>query len=193
MKHFTLALNFLLLSVVLFSCKKEVSDSNYQSFASQQPAQVVNGPVLTGRAGTETGSCPATTVTLFAGQTIDAGTVTVTNDSAFIYVTYTTANGYTLTQTHLYVGDCALVTVNNAGNPIPGHFPYSAMHTNITSYTYVIPISVINGCGCIAAHAVVQKLSATGQVIDQQTGWGDGTRINPTGNWATKFTYCTCL
>ncbi len=139
--------------------------------------------------------CVPTTVMLVAGQTIDAGTVTVSNDTNYIYVTYTTANGWVLTQTHLYVGDCALIPVNNPGNPMPGQFPYTGTHNNLTTYTYQIPISRIplEGCGCIAAHAVVKKYNSANQVIDTQTGWGNGVRINLSGgNWGMKFDYCSC-
>ena len=191
MKNFTVALSFLTFSVILFSCTKEVSD--FQGTPLKPAQEAINKPEFSGRdAG---GTCPATVTPLFAGQTINAGSVTVTNDSSFIYVTYLTANGYTLTQTHLYVGNCALIPVNNPGNPIPGQFPYKSTHSNLTSYTYAVPISAIgiNNCGCIAAHAVVVKLSATGQVIDQQTAWGDGIRVNLNGNWATNFAYCPCL
>ena len=149
--------------------------------------------VISGR--TYGDSCVPTTVMLVAGQTIDAGTVTVSNDANYIYVTYTTTNGWVLTQTHLYVGDCALIPVNNPGNPIPGQFPYTSAHNNVTSYTYQIPISRIplEGCGCIAAHAVVKKYNSSNQVIDTQTGWGNGVRINLSGgNWGMKFDYCSC-
>jgi len=141
------------------------------------------------------GECEATEVTLIAGQTIDAGTVTVTNDADFIYVTYTTTNGWVLTQTHLYVGNCALIPVNNPGNPIPGQFPYTSAHNNVTTYTYQVPISriALEDCGCIAAHAVVKKYNSSNQVVDTQTGWGNGIRINLSGgNWGMKFDYCSC-
>lgn len=177
--------------VSLFSCKKENIEPGQQIVTDQN----ANGsPVNPGKINPG-GGCTPTTVSLIAGQTIDAGTVTVTNDNDFIYVTYETANGYTLTQTHLYVGDCALIPVNSQGNPIPGHFPYSSTHNNATSYTYQVPIAAIatGSCGCIAAHAVVVKLDENGNIIDQQTGWGNGTRINPLGgNWGMKFTYCSC-
>lgn len=139
--------------------------------------------------------CAPTEVMLVAGQTIDAGTVTVSNDANYIYVTYTTTNGWVLTQTHLYVGDCALIPVNNPGNPLPGQFPYVSTHNNITTYTYQVPISAIplEGCGCIAAHAVVKKYDSANQLLDTQTGWGNGVRINLTGgNWGMKFDYCSC-
>jgi hypothetical protein len=177
-------------SLSLFSCQKaEQLDSVSPAISSS------DGGRSTGRVGSSDSTCAPTTTTLLAGQTINAGEVSVWNDAAFIYVSYQTANGYTLTETHLYVGDCLTIPVNNPGNPIPGQFPYQGTHNNITGYTYQIPISVLNGasCGCVAAHAVVQKLNASGQVTDQQTGWGNGIRINLSGgNWGMKFSYCLC-
>lgn len=141
-------------------------------------------------------TCPETFTQLTAGQFYNAGSVSVTNDASYIYVTYTTANGYLLTQTHLYVGNCAGIPVNSQGNPMPGQFPYSGVHANETSYTYQVPISTIaaGSCGCIAAHAVVVRLDAAGNVIEQQTGWGQGYRINPRGgNWGMAFGFCSCV
>ncbi len=198
MKTIFLTLHFFALSVLIVSCTK--TDTDIQS--------IVNKPAVTVKSNGESGGgivsrtadipptsiCTPTVVTLFAGQTINAGTVTVSNDANFIYVTYNTANGYVLTQTHLYVGDCALIPVNKPGNPIPGQFPYSTTHNNLSSYTYQIPITALpmGTCGCIAAHAVVVKLDAAGTVVDQQTGWGNGTVINPDGQWGMKFSYCSC-
>ena len=195
MKKLIFTLNFFALSILFISCSKtEVGLIENEN----KPSSILKGPA--GNSGGTTGrdagtpNCLPTVVTLFAGQTIDAGNITVTNDASFIYVTYNTANGYVLTQTHLYVGDCALIPVNKPGNPIPGQFPYITTHSNVTSYTYQIPILAIpvGSCGCIAAHAVVVKLDAAGQVVDQQTGWGNGTVINPTGQWGMKFSYCSC-
>jgi hypothetical protein len=156
-------------------------------FGSENPAPI--------RGRNSSGECEPTEVTLIAGQSMNAGTVTVTNDANYIYVTYATTNGWVLTQTHLYVGDCALIPVNNPGNPLPGQFPYASAHNNVTTYTYQVPISriALEACGCIAAHAVVKKLNAANQVIDTQTGWGNGVRINLNGgNWGMKFDYCSC-
>jgi len=179
----------LVVSLSIFSCKKED-----QTLSNPAATGYDGGGTLSGRVD-DSSACPPTAVTLVAGQTINAGQVIVSNDANYIYVTYEMANGYSLTQTHLYVGGCNAVPVNNPGNPMPGQFPYKATHSNITSYTYQIPIAVMNGaaCGCVAAHAVVQKLNASGQVVDQQTGWGNGVRINLSGgNWGMKFDYCVC-
>lgn len=190
--------------LILFSCKK--TEPVNSGITSEQPATsnqtfryVIipnaddNGPILS-RTGPN--DCTPIEVTLFAGQTINSGTVTVSNDGTYIYVTYTTTNGWVLAQTHLYVGDCALIPVNNPGNPIPGQFPYTATHNNVTTYTYQIPISRIpqGSCGCIAAHAVVKQYNSSNQLINQQTGWGNGTLINLNGgNWGMKFDYCSCI
>jgi hypothetical protein len=180
MKKTLLIITLVTASVTIFSCKKETPLPE-QLNAETSKVDIDN--------------CVGTEVVLKAGQTIDAGTIEVTNDADYIYVTYTTANGYLLTQTHLFAGNCALVPVNNNGNPMPGQFPYKTVHNYATSYTYQIPVSTIGlgNCGCIAAHAVVVKLGANGQVIEQQTGWGNGVRINPNGgNWGMKFDFCTC-
>ena len=197
MKKLIFTLNFFALSVLFISCTK--TDTDVQSIANK-PAGAIKttggGGGIQGRLADVPSAtiCLPKVVTLFAGQTIDAGNVTVTNDANFIYVTYNTTNGYVLTQTHLYVGECALIPVNRPGNPIPGQFPYASPHNNVTSYTYQIPIMAIpvGSCGCIAAHAVVVKLDAAGAVVDQQTAWGNGTVINPDGQWGMKFDYCSC-
>ena len=174
----------LLIATTLFSCKK----------ASYEPEQATtdagSGPI--GGKVDPPGGCAPTEVALIAGQNINAGTVTVTNDANFIYVTYATTNGWTISQTHLYVGDCALIPVNHAGNPQPGHFPYTGTHSNVTSYTYQVPISAIpeGDCGCIAAHCVVNKSGPGGGT---QTAWGNGSQINVGGSWAMKFDFCSCV
>lgn len=179
------ALTLLIVSFTIFSCQKvnhEPADNN-----------TGNGGPVSGRILPHL--CDPVVVDLIAGQNMNAGTVTVSNDETYIYVTYTTSNGWLLTQTHLYVGNCDLIPVNGAGNPIPGQFPYSSSHNYVTSYTYQVPVSAIavGNCGCIAAHAVVVKLDAAGHVINQQTGWGNGVRINPSGgNWGMKFEFCSC-
>jgi len=51
----------------------------------------------------------------------------------------------------------------------------------------------LGGCASIAAHAVVKQLNGSGQVIQTETGWDQGTRINFSGgNWGMKFDYCSC-
>ena len=185
----------------LFSCQKEVSSPTTTTVQKTMVTTSVKSSTSRvdntsgGNLGYTEVGCPAVTVPLLAGQFMDAGTISVSNDNEFIYVTYTTANGYLLTETHLYVGNCSAVPVNKKGNPVPGQFPYKDQQNYTTSFTYKVPIASmgLGQCGCIAAHAALVKLDATGKVIESQTGWGACSLINATGgNWGTKFSYCTC-
>lgn len=186
---FMLAVTFM--SFTLFSCQKTSIQELTQEKSLPQ-LKPGNEEGVSGSFAMEE-ACAPTVVSLMAGQHHNAGTVTVTNDYTYVYVTYSTTGDWVLSQTHLYVGDCSLIPVNNAGNPRIGHFPYSGSHANLKNYTYRIPLSALpNGCGCIAAHAVVKKLNASGQVITTETAWGSGTPITPGGSWAMKFEYCIC-
>ncbi len=65
------------------------------------------------------------TYTLFAGQDIDAGTVTIEILGDDLVVTYQTNDCWSLGTTHLYVGTAEDVPVNGAGNPQHGQFSYA--------------------------------------------------------------------
>lgn len=173
--------------IALISCSKDVASSN-----PKPETDVIRSAA---KSTNNNFNCTAKTVTLIAGQNINAGTVDVTNDANYIYVKYSTTNGYVLKETHLYVGKCDSVPVNKQMNPVPGRFPFISYHNKITTYLYKVPIKSIGlgNCGCIAAHAAVVKYNSNGQLIDSQTGWGNGVSINPNaGNWGMKFSYCTC-
>src|SRR3954454_24628223 len=73
--------------------------------------------------------CGSTTrATLFAGQTLDAGTVTVSNNVAHLTVTYTTNAPWVLSDAHLEVASSlAGIPQTHTGNPKPGHFAYSVI------------------------------------------------------------------
>lgn len=199
MKKFFFFPSLFVVSILLFSCKKETLVNAYPATSGLTAA---NTSTVYGRVGDPGGGSGGDTTVVpnivtaaaFAGQTINAGSITITNDANNIYVTYSMANGYTLTQTHLYVGPVALIPTNHPGNPMPGQFPYSNVHDHATTFTYIIPVSRIgnNTCGAIAAHATVEKLDAGGQVIDQQSMWGNGPRINGSGggNWAMYTPFC---
>lgn len=134
-------------------------------------------------------------VTLYAGQTISAGTVTVANDANFLYVTYATTGDWKLQQTHLHIGDTLTpVPVAKTGNPKIGNFMYRTTHDPlVTTFTYTIAKSSLsldaNQSMVVAAHAVVVKTDATGAIIANETGWADGKRFTERGSWATYVTY----
>src|SRR5207244_912969 len=97
------------------------------------------------------------TTTLFAGQTLDAGTVTVSNDALNISVTYTTNDPWVLSDAHLAIASSLDgIPQTHTGNPKPGHFAYSVIFDpEVTTYTFTIPLgSFAPGTTLyIAAHA----------------------------------------
>lgn len=125
--------------------------------------------------------------TLYAGQTIDVGSVCVDNDENEVTVTYATTGAWQLLELHLFVGtDFAQIPVTNSGNPKLGLFPYTASVMTQT-YSFTISFSEL-GTTCdtllvIAAHAVV------GNGYTTETAWGAGNRFTPRGSWATWFSY----
>lgn len=128
-----------------------------------------------------------TTVDLIAGQTMDAGSVIVSQIDGNIDITYETEGDWILIETHLYVGPQEGMPHNNPGNPRIGQFPYATEHdTGTTSFTYYDLVNIPEGeCVWVAAHAVVLN-TVTGQ---EETAWGDGEDID--GNsWAMYFEVC---
>lgn len=125
--------------------------------------------------------------TLWAGQTINAGTVTVSNDEDNLYVTYATQNGWLLTEVHLYVLD-----EEPTQRLTPGQAPYKSTLMNATTYTFTVPLT---GATCgettkwLQAHASVVKLDNGGTVVDSQTAYG-GTVTKPNkGSWYGNISY----
>jgi hypothetical protein len=195
---FLLLVAAMLVSILWISCKKDgVQSSSVMTTAKN------GGTALT---TTFTGSTTlfdntkfcgqGTSKPLCAGQNITMGSVTFNNDKdGNVYVTYTATGNWYFTELQLFVGaDCAAIPVNNAGQPVPGQFPYKAGFTSpysVQSYTFKIT-GLTGDCFCIAAHASVVEI-VNGEIAQSQTAWGDGcdgTRISSKGNWGTRFSAC---
>jgi hypothetical protein len=137
----------------------------------------------------------STVVTLFAGQHIDAGSVTVWNDVTNLYVRYEATGGWDLAETHLAVATSLDGIPQKRGNPAPGQFPYKTTHLpTVTGYTYTIPLGAFAAGDelFVAAHASLVLLDEAGRVIQQETGWGDGFDFAGR-NWATYFNFTVQL
>jgi hypothetical protein len=146
-------------------------------------------PLVWATAAQAQGACGSASTTLFAGQTINSGTVTVSNDETNLYVTYNTAAPWQLTQIHVAVADSADgLPQNKSGNPVPGQFPYNqTLNPAVSTYTVTIPLAGLGDPIFVAAHAVV-KSSGPGGTGARQTGWGYGPQF-PGNNWGTYFIY----
>lgn len=133
--------------------------------------------------------------TLFAGQSINAGTVDLAVNGDTLVVSYNTIDGWGLEEVHLFIGEnLADMPQAKNGNPKIGNFPYIAQSLNgAVSYSFYIPLSALGGepyvCDktfIVAAHAALKKDNGDG-TFQTETGWGDGEKMVTKGNWATYF------
>lgn len=165
----------------------------YESVTGSLMAVAISAAVLTGTACAEEITVTGGVQTLWAGQNIDAGTVTVTAEGDNLVVTYETSGGWTMDELHLWAGyDLTSMPTTRKGNPIPGQFPYVSENiAGKTAYSFTIGLSELGvDCGesvYLAAHAALSLLDENGDVVQTETGWGDGTNILSKGNWATYF------
>ena len=171
-----------ILALSLVGCEKEIvsfekdtKDLRTQSIMNEIESELCGDPFIT---------------PIFAGQTINVGTLTVGNDETNLYVSYQLTGNWLIQETHLYVGPCDQIPLNNAGNPQFGHFPYSSTNnppTNLVEFT--IPLADLDDCYCIVAHAVVVN-TITGQT---ETAIGFGDKELPGNRWGWCIEYCTQL
>lgn len=134
--------------------------------------------------------CQISTIqyTMYGGQTINVGTLDVTNDGVNLFITYNFTGGWSASQTHLYVGALSGLPTNNANTPVPGQFPYNDTHSpNVSSYTYVIPLAGLDPCYIIAAHASAVNSTNGGS----ETTWSEGVKFPNTNRWGWYSEYCT--
>ena len=163
-------ITFILLALfMIVGCSKEI-DTNIE-FDRLLPSEGPNDPCYE-------------VIDIYAGQHVYVGTVTYTYypATASMDVTYTMDPGWTLEETHLWVGDCNNLPTNNPGMPIIGQFPYKENHNNVTTFTYTV--ENVNASDCISAHSVVN-----GPNGENETGWMEGILYVSNGSWAMYRPY----
>lgn len=140
----------------------------------------------------------ASCVALLAGQTIPAGTVCSTVEGDDLVVEYRTADGWELTEAHLWSGlSLGDLPQTRSGNPQIGLFPYhSGAIAGATSQVFRIPLARFGldadqtvcdpVTAFVVAHAAVRKPLAKGG-YRSESAFGEGTRLVNRGSWATWF------
>jgi len=142
--------------------------------------------------------CPTVTWNLTAGQYYVWGTLSVTNDSEYIYVTYTLdpTKCSELGKLHLWVGnDLANVPSNQQEIPVPGQFPHSIDLTGqgLTTYTFTIPFSSISITDVTKVCNTKLYIFAHASVCNE-TAWGGDMSVNvgQPGRWYYYGEYSIC-
>lgn len=133
---------------------------------------------------------------LKAAQTIEVGTVEVSNTSSELIVTYNIAAlNWGIAETHLSIAtDPNDIPQTKKQNPIPGKFDPNTCSDHdpaVTTYTYTIPGSFSPGQTLfIAAHAALIKETVIDGMtsIEEEAAWADGIEF-PGKNWATYIEY----
>ncbi len=128
--------------------------------------------------------CNSQTFTLLAGQTINAGTVKVSNDNSNLYVTYSATSPACFGTLHLWVGSADPTSINSTlprtpnGVPIPGQFPYTYDTQSGSIYTFTIPLidifelnGICNSTVYVVAHAEMD-MDCNSSTNDGQTAFG---------------------
>lgn len=139
-----------------------------------------------------------TCYTMYGGQTINVGSLCISNDDNNMIVNYSTSDQWLLSEVHFFVG-MSLDTMpqTKKGSPKIGQFPYTQESINTNFYQLTIPLSELGSPACgtdmvLAAHASVESNSEDGGG-QQETAWSEGDRILEKGNWATYSNYTiTC-
>lgn len=128
--------------------------------------------------------------TLWAGKTIDAGTITVSNDAENLYVVYQISGEWKLAETHLYIASEPFVE-----RLPPGQAPYKWESgedpVTSTSFTFTVPLEDVD-CGSVLylqAHAALIMYDENGEPIQEETGYGGDITEPDQGAWFGNITY----
>lgn len=139
--------------------------------------------------------------TLWAGQTINAGTLTVYNDATNLYLTFNSTEGYQDVPENIKVWagtDLLNLPVNSQGTPVNGDFPYKltvAPGEHIATMT--IPLSGIvdydeSVCGKQIIHVVahVDILAKDGEgPVGPETAYAGDIPGENTNRWYYRLEY----
>jgi hypothetical protein len=115
------------------------------------------------------------TVNLVTTSGATAGTVTVSNDASFLYVTFLTIPDWTMSQLDVAVAASLGGIPQSSGAPDPSAFPYRTQFSpGVNSYTFTIPLGgfQIGTQLFVAAHASLQSPTQ-----GKKDAWGAGTRF----------------
>jgi hypothetical protein len=137
--------------------------------------------------------CEPQTSVLFAGQTIDTGTLTVANTESTVELSLATSSPYQLLEVHAFVGTGPLPTEND--DVAPGLFPYQVeLDEPSNAWQLSIPITELAvGCGdelLVAVHAVVVAFE-DGNEVFEETAWAFGADAF-VGHWGWSSDYGIC-
>lgn len=186
-RHFGLVLTVLLIFFLIDACSTE-NDPVPEPDMPEGATCTLNG----GFSIYKDLECNKTiTRDFYANQTLNIGVVNVSYDGQNVVVDFVTTGGWKMTETHLYVGDCALMPFTSTCEPDYGQFPHVDYHsTPVDMHKYVIPASNLDQCFCFLAAATVQSIQ-NGTVVATETAIVAGDNQLPGNQWGWYSVFCT--
>lgn len=157
----------------LYSCSNPFVETTAESIASDSSRSV---------SAALSGTSDIVSLPLTAGQTIDAGSLTISRDADYLYFKYATNTSYQIGETHLWVGsDIAGLPTNRQGIVVPGQFPYAASYSPaVSTATARVPLSWNDGASVyVFAHA---SLVGTDSSIPSETAFA-GSSVYESNRW----------
>jgi hypothetical protein len=140
--------------------------------------------------------------TLYAGQTIDAGMVSVWNGRENLQIQIEPSGEWSISKVHVFVGTDQDEIPTAEGNPVPGQFPYKKEFSSpVLKDTTVVHLSDDMGFNWgapwederiqnIAVHVDLVKLDEiTGEVTDEEGAWAFGPNEFEGSQWGWWFDY----
>lgn len=196
---------FVFLLLAISSCKKQKPiEGTPPTHEPPAPSSSIYEPLPIHTSITYCGSPLTSNLKIKDGT--DVGTVTVGNDSIYLYLTYTVTDSWYLGSVHCYAGQEALFPKDPDGNPIYEQFP-AKQEINFCdlrqAFSFRVPLSALTSdvgqCATNVQYYVAMRASVK-QVADptycaqgmEEAAWGAPFLINPgnTDDWATAFYYC---
>ncbi len=194
MKKISILFFLVITFFIYLSCEQQVEIDSLSSIETtiqiDNKSQIILEPTILSKDEIEKTSCEDPTVTtLFAGQHIDVGTITISNNESNLFVTYDVTGNWRLQETHLYVGSVEDIPLNGGENPKIGHFPYHDTGNLGQSYTFTVPLN-FEDCFVIVAHAVVEK-KENGKTTASETAFGFAkNNVFGGSRWGWYIDYC---
>jgi len=147
--------------------------------------RAVAGTLLAVALSTGTASAEEIERTLYAGQTLPVGTVTITTGTpGQVDFVIDDSNSFCLTEIHVAVGAIGTgIPVNKQGSPKIGRFPYQDYPACEKSSGFQIAEGIAEGDN-VAAHAKLQYADAT----KTESAWAAGYRFTTSKDWSTYVT-----
>jgi hypothetical protein len=141
-------------------------------------------------------------MTLFAGQTIDAGTVSVWNSPKKLMIQVETSDDWRIVEAQIYAGYPDIDPIpTRQGNPVLGKFPYKQAYENPVPM-HMLTLDLKDDLGfswgsqyrelrapTLAVHVDLVKLDSQGTVVDEEGAWAFGPYEFEGDQWGWWTTY----